>query len=227
MYSLILLNGGVGYRVGGSEPKQFMKVKGIPILIYSLIAVDKIESINQIILNYPPSWRENIEKLIKSYTILTPITLVEAGDSRHSSVAKMLPYVTNENVIIHESARPLVTQKDFEILIENRIDNLAYMVSIPFTVAPVDPNTQKVTGYLNRNLLRNVQLPQKFNKITLEKAYEYAINQNVEFTEDATLVASAGFDVFYLEGSYKNIKITTPIDITIATRLLQVEEEHE
>lgn len=224
MYSLLLLNGGVGARVGAGQPKQLLKVRGIPILVYSLVAVDEIEEVTQIILNYPPGWREQVEQVLQAYAIKTTVTFVEAGDSRHSSVAAMLPHAENDKVIIHEAARPLATKDDFENLIAAPQENVSLMLSIPFTVAPVDPNTHEVTGSLERDRLRNVQLPQKFNKAHLQEAHEYAVANDKVFTEDATLVAVAGKPVHFIEGASQNFKVTTPVDVRLATYLLQEDE---
>ncbi|HLR28404.1 MAG TPA: 2-C-methyl-D-erythritol 4-phosphate cytidylyltransferase [Ruania sp.] len=224
MYSLLLLNGGIGARVGAGQPKQLLKVRGIPILVYSLVAVDEIEEVTQIVLNYPPGWREQVEQVLQAYAIKTPVTFVEAGDSRHSSVAAMLPHAQNDKVIIHEAARPLVTRQDFESLIAAREENVSLMLQIPFTVAPVDPNTREVTGSLERDRLRNVQLPQKFNKAHLQEAHEHALSSGKVFTEDATLVAVAGKPVHFIDGPSQNFKVTTPVDVRLATYLLQEDE---
>ena len=114
MYSLILLNGGIGSRTGADSPKQLLKLRGIPILVYTLVTADRVEQISQIVLNYPPQWREDVEAVLKAYAISTPVTLVEAGSSRHASVAAMVEHCTNDDVIIHESARPLVRSSDFQ-----------------------------------------------------------------------------------------------------------------
>ena len=90
MFSLALLNGGVGTRVAAGRPKQFIVVNGIPILVYSLVAADGVDSISQIVLNYPPGWRQDVEKIVTDYAIKTPITYVEAGSSRHESVSRMM-----------------------------------------------------------------------------------------------------------------------------------------
>lgn len=224
MYSLLLLNGGIGARVGAGQPKQLLKVRGIPILVYSLVAVDEIEEVTQIVLNYPPGWREQVEQVLQAYAIKTPVTFVEAGDSRHSSVAAMLPQAKNDQVIIHEAARPLVAREDFENLIAAREENVSLMLPIPFTVAPVDPATREVTGSLERDHLRNVQLPQKFNKTHLQEAHEYALSSGQVFTEDATLVAVAGKPVHFIEGPSRNFKVTTSVDVRLATYLLQEDE---
>ena len=227
MYSLILLNGGIGARIGANQPKQLLKLRGIPILVYALIKADRVEKIDQIVLNYPPGWKEAVEEVLEDYAISTPVALVEAGDSRHASVAAMLPHCTNEHVIIHEAARPLVSQENFESLIEDEHDNVSLMTPISFTVAPVDPNTHAVTGSLERDRLRNVQLPQKFAKADLVAAHEKAKQSGTVFTEDATLVADAGHPVFFIDGSDVNFKVTTPTDLRMAGFLLRPEEEDD
>lgn len=220
MYSLLLLNGGVGTRVAADQPKQLIKVNGIPILVYSLVAADAVPEIDQVVLNYPEGWREDVEKIVTDYAIKTPVTYVEAGASRHESVARMLAHVTNDDVIVHESARPLVRTEDFARLVASEHRNVSLMLEIPFTVAPVDPASGKVTGYLERSSLRNVQLPQKFSKADLEDAHAFALREDRLFTEDATLVAVAGHDVRFIDGSDRNIKVTTPTDVRLATFLL-------
>jgi 2-C-methyl-D-erythritol 4-phosphate cytidylyltransferase len=227
VYSLILLNGGVGSRVAAGRPKQLVHINGIPILVYSLVAADSCEEISQIVLNYPDGWRDDVEKIAIDYAIRTPITYVPAGRSRHESVALMLPHCAHDRVIVHESARPLVTAEDFARIIAHPADNVSFMLPIPFTVAPVDPGTHRVTGSLDRSRLRNVQLPQKFTKDTLAGGHGYAEREGVTFTEDATLCAVAGFDVRYLEGTDQNFKVTTPTDVKLASYLLARESQDE
>ncbi|MDN5687584.1 MAG: 2-C-methyl-D-erythritol 4-phosphate cytidylyltransferase [Brachybacterium sp.] len=227
MYSLILLNGGIGARTGASQPKQLLKLRGIPILVYALVTADRVEQISQIVVNYPPDWRDQVEEVLEAYAISTPVTLVEAGDSRHSSVAAMLPHCTNDDVIIHESARPLVRTSDFQRLIDSQHRNVSLMSEISFTVAPVDPETSAVTGSLERDRLRNVQLPQKFSRSDLQDAHSRALEQRTEYTEDATLVADSGFPVHFVDGSDRNFKVTTSTDLKMAGFLLRPEEDDD
>lgn len=225
MYSLLLLNGGVGARVAAGQPKQLVKVNGIPILVYSLVAADAVDEIDQIVLNFPEGWREEVESVVSDYAIKTPVVYVSAGQTRHESVARMLEAVSNDDVVIHETARPLVRTADFSALVESEHRNVSLMLEIPFTVAPVDPQNQTVTGYLERSTLRNVQLPQKFSKADLESSHAFAKNEGRTFTEDATLVAVAGHDVHFITGADRNIKVTTPTDIQLASFLLTGDEE--
>ncbi|MEN0129057.1 MAG: 2-C-methyl-D-erythritol 4-phosphate cytidylyltransferase [Brevundimonas sp.] len=226
MYSLLLLNGGIGARAGAGQPKQLVKVNGLPILVYSLVAADGVEEITQIVLNYPEGWREQIEQIVADYAIRTPVTYVAAGASRHESVRAMLDAATQDDVIIHESARPLVGAADFAALVASEHRNVSLMLEIPFTVAPVDPAEHRVTGYLERSTLRNVQLPQKFSTADLRDAHAFAEREDRLFTEDATLVAVAGHDVRFVPGSDRNIKVTTPTDIKLATYLLTGGDEN-
>ncbi len=227
MFSLMLLNGGIGKRVAAGQPKQFIHVKGLPIIVYSLVAADAVDEIDEIVLNYPEGWREDTEKLVINYAIKTPVTYVPAGDTRHESVRLMLPHCTNDHVVVHETARPLVSAGAFRKIVADPHDNVSFMLPIPFTVAPVDPGTSRVTGSLDRNKLRNVQLPQKFRKTDLMAAHQYAEREGVVFTEDATLATVAGSEVYFLDGDDRNFKVTTPTDVRLAGFLLGGEDDDE
>jgi len=225
MYSALLLNGGVGKRFGAEAPKQFTRVNGLPIVVYSLLAIDRVEAIDEIVLNYPPGWRDSLEKIVRDYAVGTAVRYVEAGESRHESVARMLPLARNEHVILHESARPLVGTDDFQAIIDEPAVNVTYALDIPFTVAPVDPGTGLVTGSLERDRLRNVQLPQKYALADLAHAHAYARERGLVFTEDATLCTVAGHEVAFLAGRDRNIKITKLQDLHLANHLLRDVEE--
>ncbi|GAA4522199.1 IspD/TarI family cytidylyltransferase [Brachybacterium paraconglomeratum] len=226
-FSLILLNGGVGARVGAGQPKQLLKLRGIPILVYTLITADRLSQVGQIVVNFPEGWQQEIQEVLDAYAISTPITLVPGAPTRHSSVREMLPHCEYDQVLLHESARPLATAADFTRLIDSPFENVALMSPIPFTVAPVDPETHRVTGSLDRARLRNVQLPQKFRRSDLVAAHEKALAEGFEYTEDATLVADAGFPVHFLDGNDTNLKVTSPTDVRMATVLLQGERERD
>ncbi|MFV0285133.1 MAG: 2-C-methyl-D-erythritol 4-phosphate cytidylyltransferase [Demequina sp.] len=227
MISLLLLNGGVGARAKTAGPKQFVKINGVPILVYSLKEADEVEAITQIVVNYPAGHRDTVEQIVKDYAIATPVVYAEAGTTRQESVARLLDEATNDVVMIHESARPLVRAADFRALAESAHANVGFMREISFTVAPVDPETQRVTGSLERARLRNVQLPQKFSKADLRAGHEFAIASGLTFTEDATMCADAGIDVFFVEGDERNLKVTTPGDVNLATHLLRHEGEED
>jgi 2-C-methyl-D-erythritol 4-phosphate cytidylyltransferase len=186
-----------------------------------VVAADAVQEITQIVLNYPPGWREPVQEIVRSYAIATPVAYLEAGATRHESVARGLAQCSNERVIIHESARPLVSPADFRRLIDDPRPNVALMLPIPFTVAPVDPETSRVTGSLDRSRLRNGQLPQKYAAADLRAAHDWAAARGLVYTEDATLVVDAGHEVYFVPGSDRNLKVTTRTDVRLAAFLLQ------
>ncbi len=226
LLSLILLNGGIGSRVGADKPKQLIRINGIPIFIYALRVADQIEEISQVILNFPPGWENEMRDLTQKYAIKTPLTFVEAGTTRHESVALMVQHVETEHMLIHEAARPLATVQDFKLLIEHPQDNVSLTRPIPFTVLKKEAGTDKIGGVLDRDLLLNIQLPQKFSTATLKSAHAAAAANGEVFTEDAALVFSSGATVHYLDGSEKNFKVTTLQDVYMAEYVMGGIKEH-
>lgn len=196
-------------------------------MIYPMIAVDEIEQIERIVLNYPAGWGDVVRKLVQDYAIKTPVEYVEGSATRQDSVRDMLDHVRTEHVVIHETARPLVSADDFVDLISQEHDNVSFMLPIPFTVAPVDPASGRVTGALDRDRLRNVQLPQKFRTATVREAHAAAASSGEVFTEDATLCAVHGADVRFIPGLDRNFKITTSTDVRLAGFLLTGVDENE
>ncbi|MGH3735062.1 MAG: IspD/TarI family cytidylyltransferase [Micromonosporaceae bacterium] len=220
MFSLVLLNGGVGSRIGGGQPKQFLAVAGVPIIAYSLRAAAAVDEIDDIVLNYPDGWRAEVEKIVADCAVRKPVSYHPAGATRHESVRLLLPHCRHEHIVLHETARPLIDADDIRTIVAAPHDNVSFMLEIPFTVAPVDPEHRKVTGSLDRAKLRNVQLPQKYRRADLIAAHEYAEREGLVFTEDGTLVTVAGFEMFYVDGTERNIKVTTPTDVQLAEFLL-------
>jgi len=180
-FSLILLAGGIGKRVNIGKPKQYKELHGIPMIVYSLLAIKDIDEIDEVIINYPPGEQKNIENFVILGSINKKIKYIQAGDSRQESVNLMISLVSNQNILIHEAARPIVNKDTFLTLIYNKYENCGYMNEISFTVAPVDKKLKIVTGSIDRDTLRNVQLPQKFRTDLLLDAHKQAKKDNQYF----------------------------------------------
>jgi 2-C-methyl-D-erythritol 4-phosphate cytidylyltransferase len=219
-HTLLLLNGGRGLRARTEGPKQFTKINGIPLLVYALIAADAEPRIGEIILNHPPSHRALTEEVLRDWAIATPVTLLEAGRTRHESVRKLVERASGKYVLVHEAARPMVTAEDFATLIDSGYDDVSFVLPLAFTVAPVDASQGKITGYIERDGLRNVQLPQRYLRQDLVDAHRWAAERGLDYTEDATLVTAFGRDVHFIEGKEANLKVTTPFDMRMAAMLL-------
>lgn len=229
MYTLLLLNGGLGSRFGGGEPKQLVRINQIPMFIYSLRAALSVSAISRIVINYPSGWKPTFKHLLRDYGLLERVEMTSAGSSRQDSVRKMLDYVKddkNQLVLIHEAARPLVDEADFQKLIDFGGENVGFSIEIPFTVLELDEGKSCLQKSLDRNLLCNVQLPQKFNRDSLYKAHKRAASDNVSFTEDASLIHHYGEKMQFIEGFPENIKVTNSIDRRIAEFLFDEKNRH-
>lgn len=221
-YSLLLLSGGVGSRTSLDYPKQFHKIKGHPMLVYSLIAASKVREIDEFVINYPDGCEEVTREIIASYFPKHNIKLVPCGATRHESTKILLESASNLHVIIHEAARPIICAGGFRELINHEANNVSYCIPIPFSMCEIDPGTMEMVRRVDRSTTMNIQLPQKFSKRDLLLAHEKAAKLNIAYTEDAMLVREVGnIPVNFMVGWEKNIKVTTREDFVFAESFLK------
>lgn len=218
-YSMVLLAAGIGKRMGIGKPKQMMQVGGKPMIIHCLMAVEKIEAISEVIITCPEDFKDELEKTIAIYNISKKMNFIIGGNSRQESVYKGLLEAKCENVIIHEAARPMIKQIDFEKLIEDADENVMYGLDIPFTV--LFQKDGKVSGNIKRDEIVNVQLPHKYNTKKILTAHEKAIKDESLFTEDAGLAFTYGLDVKVIKGNPENIKLTNQVDVITVEAILE------
>ncbi len=214
---VILLAAGIGIRTGLNYPKQFYKINGKPFFIMPLEIFEKMKEVNSIIITCAVNYMKEYETYLQHYNIKKAI-LIEGGSTRQESVYNALKKVTSSKVLIHEAARPLIS-KDFveEILSYENEETVIPTISIPFTVSEGD---EYMTNILDRQKLKNIQLPQLFTTGELIKAHEKAIIDNYEATEDGILMFRLGKKVKFVKGRESNIKITSKIDIIIVNLLI-------
>ena len=106
-YSFILLSAGKGMRFGKSTPKQYLLFAGKPMIVHTLERIDKIKEIDEIIIVCCKEYEEKINTYLKDYRIEKSVVLVQGGESRQQSVYNGLSVAKNENIILHEAARPI------------------------------------------------------------------------------------------------------------------------
>ncbi len=180
-------------------------------IIHSLDRLDHIEEIDEIIIVCVPEYEDSLQLMLYQYNITKKVIFAKAGETRQASVYSGLLACEQEDVIIHEAARPFANTNDFKRLINAECRNAILGYDIPYTVVKGD---DKITGILNRSELVNVQLPQKFEKDVLLKAHNRAIEENKLFTEDAGMVYYyENCRIEIVKGSANNIKITNPVDL--------------
>ncbi len=219
----IYLAAGLGVRLEKKIPKQFYKILGKPIFIYSLEVLEKIDCIETIYMTFHPDFKNTYLRIIEKYNI-SKVVLINGGETRQESVWKALQHIKNEKLLIHEAARPLITSDFINNIIRYNNKAVVPTIPIPFTVSEGD---KYMTGELDRSKLHNIQLPQFFDRKTLITAHKKAQEENYTATEDSILVFRLGEKIKFISGMENNIKITTPLDLIVVENLLKGVERWE
>lgn len=222
MTSVIILAGGKGKRMGSTVSKQFIEIKGKPILYYTLKKFIDNKNIDEIILVLPKDEIEYCKtEVLNKYSIKVD-KIVEGGTERQDSVYNALKSIENTDIVlIHDGARPIISNR----LIDDGIKYAKVYGAAAPGVMPKD--TIKVKNDENfsistpdRSTLMAIQTPQVFKYENILKCHEM-VKLNKDLVTDDTMVAEKyGYKVYLYDGEYTNIKITTPDDIILAERLV-------
>lgn len=222
----IVLAAGQGKRMNSSVQKQFLMLKGKPLLYYSLACFQKSKDIEDIIL---VTGKECIDfckqEIIELYGFTKVSKVVAGGKERYDSVyAGLCACEDTDYVFIHDGARPFVTEEIISRAKDAVLEFQACIVGMPSkdTIKIADAD-QMVKETPNRSTVWNIQTPQAFSYTLIKEAHEIARTQNMEaITDDAMVVETyKNAPVRLVEGAYENIKITTPEDILIAEKFLE------
>lgn len=215
---LIIPAAGEGIRMQGAVPKQFVPLLGKPVIIHVLEKFKKLFPQIQIIISTQKQYFEWFENQKKQWPVLQNIMLTEGGRTRFESVKTALDLITDDGfVAVHDAVRPMVSEKLIQKLFQ-----LAFHKgnAVPATELKESIRKWENNRFVNtdRTLYRVVQTPQIFKVNELKQAYLQAANTN--FTDDASVMESAGYTIFLETGEETNIKLTYPIDIQLAELLL-------
>ncbi len=223
---VIIVAAGKSTRMQGIN-KQFMPILGVPVIVRTLMAFECCADISKIIVVTSDENVKQLQLLCEKYMISKLSDIVIGGENRHQSVMNGIKRLdNNENlVLIHDGARPFVDKNTISEVATalNTVDAALCVCKINDTVKQVSQEGI-VLSTVDRSMLYAAQTPQGVNVAK----YLTACNtlQNVEeLTDDASIMEAAGYTVKAVVGSPKNIKITTPDDITIAEALVKGEEE--
>lgn len=212
----IIVSAGIGKRFG-SPDKVFFELQGKPLFIRAVEPFEKSEKIDSIWLVTRKDAVKKVEKIINKFNIKKIKRIIEGGKERQDSVYNALKSLPSDTdiVLIHDAARPMVTQ----ILVERVIDAINLEVD---GVIPVISLTDTIKwtkrgkiigGTLNRDILKAVQTPQVFWFKNLIRAYEKAYKEGFYGTDDASLIERYGGKVLSVQGEENNIKVTTREDL--------------
>lgn len=227
----IVFAAGSGSRMKSKTKKQFMEIKGKPVIWYSLFEFEK-SRVDEIIL---VTGKEDIDyckkEIVEKYNLKKIKNVVAGGSERYESVYNGLKEVTGNIVLIHDGARPLINNEIIERSIEGTIKSDACVVGVPVKDTIKRANKE---GYIidtpNRSELWITQTPQSFKTDLVKMAYKKMKeelekgNTTLNITDDAMVVEEFTTNqVRFVQGDYKNIKVTTPEDIDIAELFIELD----
>ena len=218
-YAIIVAGGG-GSRMRSNIPKQFLLLAEKPILMHTIEAFREYATDLSIILVLPKnsitSWHQLCEKFLFSY----PLCIVEGGKSRFQSVKNGLASIDVEEslVAIHDGVRPLVNPTIINNSFRFAETHGCAVASMPLKESLVSLDQDQVRS-IERSKYRSIQTPQTFKTHLIKSAYHH-IKEDPKLTDDASVAERYGTAIMLFDGSYENIKVTTPEDLIIAEALL-------
>jgi len=210
----IIVAGGKGERMQTDIPKQFIEIKGKPILMYTLEVFHQYEASIQLILVLPTIQINTWKELCIKHSFMIPHLIIQGGQTRFNSVKKGLGAVQGHALVaIHDGVRPFVSLDTIK-----RCFDSAEKSGTAIPVVDMEESIRHIIGNeshsVDRSAYKLVQTPQVFDSIILKKAYDQ--NFSNLFTDDASVVEAAGSKIHLVEGNRENIKITTGFDLELA-----------
>lgn len=215
--TVIITAGGIGKRMNSTIPKQFLLLNELPVLMHSISAFYNYDPTIQIIVTIPSFWSEYWQDLCAKFHFNIKHEMTDGGLERYDSIKNALKLAKGKIIAIHDGVRPIVSRtviNESFVLAEKEGASLP-IVSLKDSLRYVDKDE---TLALNRKKYFLVQTPQTFESSIIRKAYELPYHDGI--TDDASLVEEAGFHLALFEGEEFNIKITTPLDLKLASLYL-------
>ncbi len=216
---VIIVAGGNGSRMESEIPKQFLSLKGIPVLMHTINSFFEYDPEIHIVVVLPAAEIDKWKYLCSANHFKTPHQVIIGGSTRFHSVKNGLEAAPDCDLIaVHDGVRPLVSHETI-----NRCFTMAKDRGSAIPVLPANESiregTMEISKPLDRSLLYLVQTPQVFNAKVLHDAYKQEYNE--AFTDDASVVEKNGFPVQMVLGNRENIKITYPEDLEVASLFLR------
>lgn len=224
-YTAIVLAAGMGKRMNSSVPKQYLTLADKPVLYYALKAFEESDVTDIILVVGEGEVSYCREEIVEKYALRKISAVIEGGKERYYSVYEGLKVAKGADyVLIHDGARPLVTGEIIRRAIQTVLQEQACVVGMPVKdTIKIIGEDGRAEATPDRSRLWQIQTPQVFSYDMIFDAYEWVIGQeDIAVTDDAMVLECAtGRKVKVIEGSYENIKITTPEDLLIAETYLK------
>ena len=227
MNGVVIVAAGTGSRMNMGINKQFIKLEGKEIIAYTIEKFYNNSNIEDIVVVVKEDESDFFKKEILDKYNFKNIKISYGGKERQDSVYNGLKLLDKKChvVLIHDGARPFVSDKIIDNCIEEAKNHKAVVVGVPVkdTIKVIDKD-KYIVDTPNRSVLWAVQTPQTFDYNILIDSYKDAFKNGFYGTDDAMLVERIGYKVKMVEGSYNNIKITTQEDLNIGSQILSVQD---
>jgi 2-C-methyl-D-erythritol 4-phosphate cytidylyltransferase len=214
----IIVAGGSGSRMGSQLPKQFILLREKPVLYYTLKAFLDAYADMQVILVLPGDYIEMGREIIDAWFDPERIQITEGGDTRFQSVRNGLQLVQEEAIIfVHDGVRCMLSQDLIHRCYQTALETGTAVPAIA-SKDSVRILTSEENEAVDRNQVRLIQTPQTFHSKILLPAFQ--IDYKDKFTDEATVVEAFGIKITLVEGEEANIKLTLPVDMVLAEKLM-------
>ncbi len=215
---VVIVAGGSGSRMGTSLPKQYLDLCGEPIIVRTIKKFLEFDPEVELVLVIPSSDESRWKGIQSKFLAEQNIQTCTGGKTRFHSVQNGLSQIKKaKHIGIHDAVRPLVSKRTLEFCFSALEEHEAVV-----PVYPMKSSLREIKGKhskaLDRSSIVAVQTPQCFRAEVLEESFKQSYTD--QFTDDATVAESAGFEVHCVDGNEENIKITTPYDLMIAEVLV-------
>ncbi len=217
--SIIIVAGGSGRRLESPVPKQFLNLAGIPMLMRTISLFHHFDPALDIIVVLPGQQLETWRDLCLKYNFTVEHRQITGGETRFHSVSNGFSLVEKDSLTgVHDGVRPMVSFETIQRCYENAEvhGNAVPAVRLHESVREV---TEKGSRIIDRENIRLIQTPQVFRYHQLDEAYHQPYRPS--FTDDASVVESAGYEIKIVEGNQENIKVTTRFDLDLAEILVR------
>jgi 2-C-methyl-D-erythritol 4-phosphate cytidylyltransferase len=209
---------GMGVRMGGGTPKQFLSLDGVPVFVHTLRKFAASEAIDGIFLALRPEEMDRARRELEPERLAKPVRLVAGGSTRQETVARALAEAPPETeiVVVHDAVRPFVELHLIREVVEAARRHGAAILGIPSVDTVKQIERQMILGTLPRERIMLAQTPQAFRAEIIREAFTRATADGFAGTDESSLVERLGLNVTVLMGSDRNIKITKPSDLPLA-----------
>jgi 2-C-methyl-D-erythritol 4-phosphate cytidylyltransferase len=209
--------------MAGPQPKQFLALDGVPILIHSLRAFAAVPRVTAIYVAVRKPEMERVEAQVAEFGFADRVRVVEGGDNRQESVSHALaalPAEADDIVLVHDAVRPLIDAATIDRMIDAVVEHGAAIVGLPAvdTIKQVERTAHGalITSTIPREFVVLAQTPQGFRYGLLQRSFAEATEDGFVGTDEASVVERAGNPVAVVHGSQVNLKITQPGDLELA-----------